>query len=142
MNSRFGFGFVLILLAASVAIGCGTSNMPDIGQVHGKVTLNGEPVEGAMVSFEPVEGGRTGWAMTDANGEYALKYSGNAKGTRTGENLVRITSAKSATRDDRGRVVEAAVKEKFPPQYNSESTQTVTVEGGSNEFNFAVTTDG
>ena len=50
--------------------------------------------------------------------------------------------AKSATRDDRGRVVEAAVKEKFPPEYNSESTQTVTVEGGSNEFNFEVTTDG
>lgn len=141
MNIRSLFGLLVLAVITLPAIGCGDSNLPSIGRVHGKVTINGQPVQDAMVSFEPVEGGRSAWAMTDANGEYELKYSGNANGTRTGDNTVRLTSAVSATYDDNGRVVKPATKERFPPEYNTESTQLVTVESGNNEINFEVLSD-
>ncbi|GAA4430258.1 carboxypeptidase regulatory-like domain-containing protein [Bremerella cremea] len=132
----------LLLSAASLLmVGCSSGDHPDVGRVHGKVTLNGEPMEGVVVSFEPAEGGRGSWALTDAEGQYELNYNANTRGTRTGDNLVRLSKQKPVIRDDNGRVTDPGFKEKFPAEYNTQSTQIVTVQGGDNEFNFDVVSD-
>ncbi len=129
-----------LLLAVATFIGCGGSGEP-VGKVSGKVTLNGEPVPQASVMFEPVDGGRSSFGMTDADGTYQLTYMQENDGALVGEHLVRITTQRGAKRDDRGQITQAGVKEKLPPEYNTESTQQVTVESGSNEINFEVATD-
>ncbi|WP_146117760.1 MULTISPECIES: carboxypeptidase-like regulatory domain-containing protein [Pirellulaceae] len=140
MNKYSWFLSCFICLTSLVAIGCSKGDMPEIGHVSGTVTLDGKPMEGVQVMFEPVDGARSSTAMTDAEGKYVLQYNGNTEGTKTGENLVRLISARGATRDDNGRVTDPGKKEAFPPEYNSSSTQVVNVEGGENVFDFNVTT--
>ncbi|QDU73189.1 hypothetical protein Pan97_01560 [Bremerella volcania] len=138
MNTR-GLSLCL-LLTISQLVGCGGSGNP-IGTVNGKVTLNGEPVSEAYVMFEPVEGGRSSFGITDTDGNYQLTYMAENDGALVGEHTVRITTQRGAKRDDRGQITQPGVKEKFPPEYNTESTQQVTVESGRNEINFDVISD-
>ncbi|QEG42761.1 hypothetical protein UC8_48030 [Roseimaritima ulvae] len=139
--------FLSLGLSALVAVmvlgtsGCGGGDRPPIGEVEGTVTLDGQPVADAQIFFEPTGGGRSSSAITDADGTYELSYMGDVKGAVVGEHLVRISTAKGATRDDNGRVTDPGQPEQFPSSYNSESTQKVTVEGGDNEINFDATSD-
>lgn len=139
MNTR-GFSIGMLLLFATL-VGCMGSGNP-VGKVSGKVTLNGEPVSQASVMFEPVDGGRSSFGMTDADGMYQLTYMQENDGALVGQHTVRITTQRGAKRDDRGQITQPGMKEKFPPEYNTESTQQVTVESGSNEINFEVISDG
>ena len=141
MSPRQSLSQTLVLLSLLVlTVGCGGGDRPPIGEVSGTVTLNGEPVEGVQVMFEPVAKGRSSSAMTDAQGHYVLDYIGDTQGAIVGEHVVRLVTARGATRDDSGRVTDPGVKEKFPPEYNSESTQKVTVESGDNVIDFDVVT--
>lgn len=139
MHKQGYFFSGLLILTSLLALGCSQGDMPEIGHVSGTVTFDGKPMEGVQVMFEPVDGARSATAMTDAEGKYVLKYNGNTEGTKTGENLVRLISARGSTRDDNGRVIDPGKKEAFPPEYNSASTQKVTVEGGNNTFDFHIT---
>lgn len=121
-------------------VGCGDPNMPPVGEVHGQVTLNGQPVPGCQVEFVPLAGGRSSSAMTDDNGNYVLKYKGNAEGALLGKHRVRLVTARGATRDDNGRVIQAGVKEKLPKEYNDETTQEVDVSDGDNPIDFTIVT--
>lgn len=129
-----------LLLSISLLVGCGGSGNP-VGTVSGKVTLNGEPVSEASVMFEPVDGGRSSFGITGADGNYQLTYMQENDGALVGEHTVRITTQRGAKRDDRGQITQPGVKEKLPPEYNTESTQLVTVESGNNEINFEVLSD-
>ena len=60
-----------VAIGLSVA-GCSTSDQPQLGTVHGKVTLDGQPLAGAIVVFSPVAEGRQSFAETNAEGEYEL----------------------------------------------------------------------
>ena len=54
-NEHLRRGLALITLSLFF-IGCGggaASDAPDLGQVSGVVTMDGKPLEGAMVTFEP-----------------------------------------------------------------------------------------
>jgi len=134
---RFSSCLMLVVLCIS---GCSGSGEP-IADVSGTVTLNGTPVPQTQVMFEPTAGGRSSVGMTDADGNYTLTYLHEGDGALIGEHLVRLTTRRGTKRDDQGRVVVAGVEEKFPPEYNSESTQKVTVESGDNEINFDVVSD-
>src|ERR1044072_958132 len=60
----------------ALVIGNGCSRRPkNVARVKGKVTLGGQPLAGASVTFMPVEQGSTSRGRTDANGEYVLYYS-------------------------------------------------------------------
>ena len=50
-------------------------DMPELGQVHGTITLDGKPLEGVSVLFEP-ENGRPSTAITDAAGKYPVSNWG------------------------------------------------------------------
>lgn len=69
--------------------------LPPLGQVTGTVTLNGKPVENAMIWFHPIQppaekGDKkkrvsSSGGTTDAAGHYELKYLGDVTGAGIGE---------------------------------------------------------
>ncbi|PQO44640.1 carboxypeptidase-like regulatory domain-containing protein [Blastopirellula marina] len=133
-------GWLALTLLSATLVGCGNGDLPPVGEVHGQVMLNGAPVDGCQVMFEPVDGGRSSTAMTDADGQYVLRYNGNAAGALLGQHKVRLITARGARRDDNGRVIDPGAKEKLPKEYNSETTQIVEVTSGDNPINFDVVT--
>src|SRR4051812_13362204 len=98
---------VLSLLALT---GCSDSSVP-LGKVTGRVTLDGQPLAGALVRFNPEAGGRSSQGMTDANGDYTLDYSSRSEGALIGKSQVMITTG---SLEDRKR----RTNEKVPIKYN------------------------
>jgi hypothetical protein len=131
-------GLVSAVLVAvlGLVVGCGDANL---GRVRGTVTLDGQPLEGAMVTFAPVEGGRPAAGRTDARGRYQLVYSRDAGGAMIGEHLVTIT-----TYDERPgeNGEDQIIAERVPARYNAKSELKRTVEAGSNEINFELESEG
>ncbi|WP_166820337.1 carboxypeptidase-like regulatory domain-containing protein [Thalassoroseus pseudoceratinae] len=125
----------LIAIALSfIAIGCGSSDdTPELGTVSGTVTLDGNPVPDAMVSFTPKEGGRPSSGKTDESGYYELQYSPSNNGAVPGKHQVRITTATTVA-SDTGEDVEVA--EKIPAQYNAETELIEEVEPGAQTIDF------
>lgn len=81
-------------LIALVAL-AGCQRGPDLGTVHGKVTLNGQPVPFAYVKFQPVKPrGTYGSAYTDAAGVYSLQFSKSRNGALVGQHSVSIRTSK------------------------------------------------
>jgi len=137
-HNKVRFGMYRLLASTmliSLLFGCSDSQ---IGDVYGTVTLDGQPVQGAMVLFEPVEQGRPSLAITDSAGDYRLNFSADQRGAAIGDYTVRITTVQDAVYDDSGKVAVAGVKERIPSEYNRESTQKVTVSPGENQFDFAI----
>src|SRR5262249_49616243 len=87
MNSR---RLMLGMLALSfVLFGSGCSKLV---KVKGTVTLDGEPVEGATVLFEPLDGaGLPANAQTDENGVFELGTHTRMDGAYRGEYKVSLT---------------------------------------------------
>lgn len=88
------WGFPVILLAGLLSVGCGKTagDIPPTAPVSGVVLLDGKPVDGAMVVFAPVGGGRYGaYAITDSAGRFELKASEDVKGAVPGKYRVQVT---------------------------------------------------
>ena len=101
-------GCVLAVLAALWfgwhMVGGGT-DYPDLADVYGVVTKDGQPVEGAEVQFEPLlmekDGLRQGAAKgtTNKDGEYELYYREGVEGAVVGKNRVTISKMLDNGRD-------------------------------------------
>lgn len=131
----------LLSAALVTTIGCGYSDRPEIGEVRGTVTLDDEPLEGAIVYFSPEGGGRVSQAMTDAQGAYELVYIGKDLGAKTGKHLVRITTAYESADPNTGETVYN--RERVPSRYNSEQTElSAEVEPGENTIDFPLKSAG
>ena len=129
---------MILFLSAVSILGCSRGDAPETGIVKGVVKLNGEPVEGAFITFSPQEGGRASRAMSDETGYYELEYTDDIQGAKIGSHSVQIFTGRQATYDDRGKVVEPAVKEKLPAEY-TDGSLIREVKEGENEINFEVT---
>jgi hypothetical protein len=111
--------------------GCRHSDMPTLGQVRGRVTVDGKPAVRAMIAFQPKMAGRESFACTDDDGKYELKYLGDLMGAGVGENSVRISMQR--TPDPR--------TEKLPSKYNTNTTLKYEVKPGNNDdVNFDLST--
>ncbi|PHS05447.1 MAG: hypothetical protein COA78_15280 [Blastopirellula sp.] len=139
-NSFFNYAaaFSLSLFALSLT-GCGGAPTYDTGLVTGTITLDGSPLEGARVEFYP-EGGSSSNGMTDASGKYELKYTKSTMGAVPGSHSVSITTYDSGDPDSEPPI--AAVPEKVPTKYNTESKLNADVVLGPNEHNFDLETAG
>ena len=66
----------MLLLGLSLAILAGCMPPPTLATVHGKVTVNGQPLRGGTVVFAPDEGrgthGPVAFAVIDDQGMYVL----------------------------------------------------------------------
>ncbi|MEW4527500.1 MAG: carboxypeptidase-like regulatory domain-containing protein [Maioricimonas sp. JB045] len=82
------------------ACGCGRSDLPELGDVSGHVTLDGQPLADAIVNFTPVGEGRPSTAQTDAEGYYELQYLADVSGALIGEHVVTIEPVVTEEMDD------------------------------------------
>ncbi len=120
-------GYFLVAIAISQCVGCfDQGDRPDLGEVTGVVTLDGEPLANASIAFT-MEGFRPSVGHTDSEGKYELIYIRDTKGAAVGTHTVRIRQFGS-----RGRV---------PARYDMESELTGEVKPGENVINFTLLSD-
>jgi hypothetical protein len=126
----------LILIA-----GCGTSQPTNVGKVSGKVTLEGQPLPDAVVTFSPVkEGGSAALGRTDSSGRYSLSYAQGVEGAEVGENRVSISTFDEG--DPGGDPPRPKVLEKVPLKYNVRSELVRDVKPEDNTIDFELKSDG
>jgi hypothetical protein len=111
----------------------------DIGKVKGQVTLDGQPLPGALVVFQPEDGSRPSTGRTDDAGKYELLYSREVKGAKVGKHKVSITTG-SESDGEKGKP--EVVVEKVPAKYNVKSELVREVKPGTNEIDFALDSKG
>ena len=128
--------------------GCFGGNS-DLGSVTGTITIDGEPISYANVTFMPVQG-RASIGRTDENGVYKLVYTVGQEGALIGNHkvIVRTKVVKEPNYGEKGAETKDPVrlkgrKELLPKKYcDRNSTElTATVESGSNTIDFDLTTE-
>lgn len=125
----------LLAMLVPVTLGCGPSGLPPLGTVHGTVTIDGQPVEGASIEFTP-ESGRPSVGETDASGNYHMMFTYDADGALVGKHTVRITTARQGVvSEGEGPSIEAR-PELLPVKYNEASELTADVAAGDNTIDF------
>lgn len=111
--------------AVGLLVGCGSGDMPDLGEVSGKVTLDGKPLAGVIITFQPDAGGRASSAETDTEGNYELIYKYGVNGAKVGSNTVSFAWPMGAE-----------AKQAIPGKYQGKTDLKADVKGGSNEYNW------
>jgi len=119
---RLALAFFLSAMVPAI-VGCGRSDLPELGRVQGTVTLDGKPLSGAAVGFYPLSGGRQALSIIDEDGKYELTFVDGVDGAQTGANEVTVFWP-----DD--TVPTAPI----PAKYNQNSELTFDVKPGKNTF--------
>jgi glycine/D-amino acid oxidase-like deaminating enzyme len=137
---------LVIVSAVLLASGCGS---PRIAPVSGVVTLNGKPLAGAIVSFQPIKEDKgpgkalpTSSGTTDENGAYTLKTTTDQEGALVGRHTVSIIriNPQAVNRDTR-HVTGTGLPppDSLPDRYNEKSELTCEVPPeGKRDANFAL----
>jgi hypothetical protein len=116
-----------LLLVAAVS-GCGSAKPYETAAVSGRVMLNGKPLAGARVTFQPQHDPRQGplsgpesHGITDAEGNYTLTTVFQDKGAAVGRHRVMISTRRleRPANSPEGPLREVA-PERVPNKYFSE----------------------
>jgi hypothetical protein len=124
--ARSQLALMFLLIAAA---GCGKSSVSDVAPVHGRVTLDGQPLPNTSVVFQ-VTGRSLSGGFTDEKGNYELIYKRGVKGAVIGKNQVTILEDTQKTH----------APQRVPARYNQNSELQEEVKPGDNEINFDLTT--
>ncbi|MDA1040820.1 MAG: hypothetical protein O3A37_11105 [Planctomycetota bacterium] len=118
---------VVTVCCAAFGAGCSAEKFKT-AEVRGTVTLEGTPVEGVSVEFEPVRTGAeippTAYGSTDAEGKYRLTRvggKGGRPGAVVGMNIVRVSAPEGSSA-------------KVHPHYADEGAFQYEVKAGPNIF--------
>jgi hypothetical protein len=97
--------------------GCGSGG-PEIVEIEGTVTRNGQPVPNLRIYFEPTKG-RPSWAISDPSGHFKLDYDIDHDGALVGSHTVWVV--------DEGGIVDptALAAGAPPPKRNPEIAQII-----------------
>lgn len=148
-------------VACFSALGCGRKG-PDVQFVTGVITLDGAPLEGAMVAFSPRDGhGLGAVGTTQSDGRFTLNAAASrpGSGTTRGEYAVTIEKSEYAEYPDipqddprygtpeHERLI--SIADATPPTFITPrryadvgtSPLTAVVESGTNEFVFELSSD-
>ena len=136
LSFHSAFPILTSLFVLAFLSGC-QNNEVEIGQVTGVVTLDGRPIENAVVYFYPDAGGRSSIGITNAEGAYELTYRGDVKGAKIGTHSVSLTTSTEDVIGENGKIKKGA-PERFPPEYSREGTVKREVNAGDNQINFDV----
>lgn len=148
---RIALGMVIGL----VALGCGKPkadySLVDLVAGRGTVTLDGQPLSGAVVIFEDLLDGTFSYGLTDAAGQYVLQFDSEMQGVKTGKKVVRISTTRKLVglnakpgqgeEGDEGSEAAASGVEQVPDRYHRNSELTVEVTAVSGDFDFDLTRD-
>lgn len=150
MRSAVRRSIFLFLCCAGGAIfgGCDARSQADYSkitlvEVSGAVTLEGEPLPNAVVTFESPDG-QFSYGITDETGAYELRLDSRMDGVTPGEKTVRISTARkllgvNASTEGESPESEQASGgvERVPLRYNRASELRVVVpESGKEVFDF------
>ncbi|QDT90806.1 carboxypeptidase-like regulatory domain-containing protein [Gimesia algae] len=118
----------VVLIMIFFVVGCGSGReIPPLAQVSGTVTIDGKPVSGASVIFEPKFQAVSASGGTDGEGKFTLMY-GDTSGAAIGDYIVRVFHY--------GDDPELPQESLVPDSYGTASTLTATVKEGENEIDF------
>lgn len=141
------------LLISAALCGCGPSH-PDVVPASGVVTYQGQPVDGAQVTFMASGAARAAYGVTDAEGKFRLSTFGTDDGAVLGSHTVTVAkptetvSGAGMSPDDPDSGYAAAMaqsarnpsaKSGLPDKYANPQTSGLTAEvtqSGPNEFTF------
>ena len=112
------YRYVVWALLISFLVGCGSEY--DIAPVSGKITLDGAPLAGALVSFEPLatdglEAGYGSYGECNEEGVYQLKSLHGENGAIVGPHRILITTMKGKEGPN-GEMIMIS-KERVPDKY-------------------------
>ncbi len=149
--------FVFSLLLSATLIGCNFGPSSDYASlklvnVSGTVTLDGEPVEGAVVTFMDEGHGTFSYGLTNSSGSYSLQIDSQMKGATPGEKVVEISTTKKIlglNSDEEAGESSAEGKAKAAPKdqdlipacYNETSQLKVEVSASQRSFDFHLKSD-
>lgn len=123
-------GGTTLLAAVLLTAGCGGG--PERHPVRGTVTLDGDPLPEANVTFiAEKQGGPWGIGRTDAQGNYTIR-AGEYEGLPVGEYRVRVSTYVSGNPQPDPPI--PPVPERVPVEYNRHTTLTREVKPGENVF--------
>lgn len=117
--SKYLFLLGLILLA-----GCKTETGPKTVEASGTVTLDGNPVDKAQVTFIDAAGSNPAVATTDAMGKFSLKYNGEKDGAIPGEYKVQVS--KTLLEGNNNGSAEVTISYGLPKKYANIVTSGLT----------------
>jgi hypothetical protein len=122
-------GTIIVALLILIA-GCGKRG-PQIAPVHGRVTLDGQPLAGADIQFQPEGSERPSRGRTDSDGRFELMFKRGQPGATVGPHTIRIWVSREVVKN--------------PPiiaaKFDARSELRREVKSGDNEFDFDVTTE-
>ena len=130
--SSFAFWVATTLLCGMTLVaGCTPKpkGLPDLAPVTGTVTMDGQPLPGASISFVSEAGAQASFGGTNETGKYELRYSGPHRGATIGPNTVQISTATN-------NPVGPDWKDPIPEKYNKKTELKVEVKPGQNTFDF------
>jgi hypothetical protein len=134
-------------ILAMVLAGCGGPNPEEVTLVraNGTVTLDGEPLENAIVVFEAANGVFS-YARTDSRGRYVLRFDSKEMGVTPGKKTVRISMNRrifglnskdeGAPDDPAGGSFPKQPPERVPRKYNSQSELSTEVTPDRTTYDF------
>ena len=128
----------IVAFVALFTAGCGPGGLPQ-ADVSGKVTFQGNPIPGVLVSFTPEKGpGASG--KTDAEGKYALMTKKPGDGAVIGNHVVTISQPVQGMILEKGKPPRMAPPPKIliPPKFAAATTSGLTAEvkDDDNTINF------
>jgi len=123
-------GAAWLVSALLPAAGCGGG--PAYHPVRGTVTLDGDPLPEANVTFRPEqEDGPWGIGRTDEKGQYTIR-AGQEEGLPAGDYEVRVSTYMGGNPQPDPPI--PPVPERVPAEYNVHTTLTREVKPGENAF--------
>jgi hypothetical protein len=142
MNNHSRCHTLPVLLGLLLLTGCGGPKFR-IGPVSGRITLDGQPLAKAHVSFQPIASGNPNpgpgsFGVTDADGRFELHTIEPRKsGAVVGSHVVRITprGPDEAAGSDAVRPRDNSL----PPQADDGSLRFEVPSGGTDAANFMLT---
>lgn len=139
-------GLLLWLALTAMLLGCSKQKDYSLAPISGTVTLDGQPLAGAVVNFQPrAQGGTTAGpgsvARTNDAGRYTLATIRDEPGAVVGVHLVRIYSSSPESLPSSDDTAQAP-PERVPQRYNYRTQLTYEVRpDGSGSADFSLSTD-
>jgi hypothetical protein len=124
---------ICLCLLFSTAVGCNRG--PAVGTLRGRVTLDNQPVDGGLIRLVPADGDSQPADCIVTAGAYSITMP-------VGKKRVEIywTKNRTAGKVDTASQGNEQIITMIPPQYNTETKLTHTVESGTHQHDFALTT--
>jgi hypothetical protein len=125
----------LFLFVGIMMTGCGG---PALVPVSGTVTLDGQPLAGAYVTFEPVEGALelVSMGVTDTSGRYTLSC-GEEPGAIPGKHRIQLTTVAPGSHADE---LTALPQDRVPLHYQDGTLTRDVPEEGTDAADFPLVT--